>query len=156
MEFQADQAMVSASGGGRPPHITINRMKLWSSIAAAAAVFGATFFSGHAYAQGSTCKFEGAPTANCQISHKRIKGGWKDEVLVEPNGTMRIITRNMRGDGVNINLYAPGQRKGSLHSGTYRVVGKKFPIYTEDGGSYTSLGSQVIIYVDGGRFSYTL
>lgn len=124
---------------------------------AAAAVIGVSFcVPNSANAQPSTCKFEGAPAANCEITHLQIKSGWKDEVLVEPNGTTRRISRDMRGNGVQINLYAPGQSKGSFHSGTHRVVGKKFRIYTENGGSYRSKGSQVIIYVDGGRFSYTL
>ncbi len=125
--------------------------------AIAAAVVGAFFINSNpAAAQKSTCKFEGVPAATCQLVHRQIKAGWKDEVLVEPNGTTRFISRDMRGDSVQINLFAPGQKSGSFHSGTYEAVGTKFTVFTEDGGSYMSRGSQTIIYVDGGMFSYSL
>ena len=114
-------------------------MKLFNAITAAT-IIGASFMGATpAHAKPTTCKFEGAPATTCQINHRQIKAGWKDDVLIEPNGTTRIISRDMRGEGVQINLYAPGQRKGSFHSGIHRVEGDK-----------------VIIYVDGGRFSYTL
>lgn len=131
-------------------------MKLFSSIAAAAIVGISLVAASPAIAKDSRCNFEGTSPKTCQIRHRHIKGGVKDEVLVEPNGTTRVISREMRGEGVGIHLYAPGQSKGSFHQGTHRVVGTKFRVDTEDGGSYMTKGNQVIIYVDGRRFSYTL
>ena len=114
-------------------------MKLFNAITAAA-VIGTSFIAANpAEAKPSTCKFEGVPAATCQINHRAIKAGWKDEVLIEPNGTTRAISRDMRGEGVQINLYAPGQSKGSFHSGIHRVT-----------------GNRVEVYVDGGKFTYTL
>jgi|TARA_B100000959_G_C14902907_1_gene591720 hypothetical protein len=131
-------------------------MKPLNAITATAVACTCFAAASQAIAKDSTCNFEGTSPKTCQIRHRQIKQGWKDEVLVEPNGTTRIIARDMRGKGVQINLYAPGQSKGSFHEGTHRVVGKKFRVDTEDGGSYMTKGNQVIIYVDGGRFSYTL
>ena len=111
-----------------------------------------------AKAAPATCKYEGVPAATCEIKHLHIKAGWKDEVLVDPNGTMRRFSRKI-GFGsqpVHINLYLPGQSTGSFHQGTHVEVGEQKMIYTQDGGSYPSRGNRVIIYVDSGKFSYTL
>ena len=113
-------------------------MKDYNTITAAAIVGITLLAASPAIAKDSNCKFEGASPATCQIRHRQIKRGWKDEVLVEPNGTTRIISRELRGERVQINLYAPGQSKGSFHQGTYSAVGTKFRVFTEDGGSYTS------------------
>ena len=115
-------------------------MKILSTNAIVSAVIGTSFMAAtSAYAKPSTCKFEGVPATTCQINHRQIKGGWKDEVLIEPNGPTRTISRDMRGEGVQTNLFALGQRKGPFHIGIHRIIGNK-----------------VVIYVDGDRFSYTL
>ena len=92
-----------------------------------------------ANADTSRCKFEGTSTNTCTISRKPNAGGWTKEFLREPNGTLRIISREVRGNNVQINLYAPGQTKGSFHQGTY-----------------SQTGATITIFVDGGKFSYTL
>ena len=131
-------------------------MKHFNAIAAAA-VIGTSFLAATpANAEVSICKYEGVPQARCKIQHLRVRSGWKDEVLIDPDGTTRRISRETRGKVVQINLYLPGQSKGSFHQGTYRLSGSKAKIITEDGGSYLSHGNKVIIYVDGGTFSYTL
>jgi len=133
------------------------QMKLIHLIAAAAAVLSASFVASvPANAEVSICKYEGVPQARCRIQHMRVRSGWKDEVLIDPDGTTRRISREIRGEAVQINLYLPGQSKGSFHQGTYRLSGPTAKISTDDGGSYLSHGNKVIIYVDGGKFSYTL
>ena len=92
-----------------------------------------------ANAATSRCRFQGAPAANCKITLKDSAGGWTKEYLEEPNGTLRIISREVRGDDAQINLYAPGQSRGSFHQGTY-----------------TKSANIITISVDGGRFSYAL
>ena len=91
-----------------------------------------------AKAAPSKCEFEGTQPKTCRISHKAHSGGWTKEVLTEPNGTTRIISREVRGNNVQINLFAPGQNQGSFHQGTY-----------------TESGDMITILVDGGIFSYT-
>lgn len=113
-------------------------MKLFPSIATAA-VIGTSFITANpAEAKPSYCKFEGTPVAKCSLNIKVHTGGWSNEWLEEPNGTLRIISRQIRGEGVQINLYAPGQKRGSFHQGTYSKSGNK-----------------ITIYVDGGTFDYT-
>ena len=92
-----------------------------------------------AFAAKSKCKFQGVPATNCKVTQKDSTGGWTKEYLEEPNGTLRIITREVRGDNVQINLYAPGQSRGSFHQGTYAKT-----------------ANTITINVDGGKFSYTL
>ena len=98
-----------------------------------------TLIAPPAFAAKSRCKFQGAPATNCKITQKDSAGGWTKEYLEEPNGTLRIISREVRGDNAQINLYAPGQSRGSFHQGTY-----------------TKSANTIIINVDGGKFSYTL
>ncbi len=90
-----------------------------------------------AKAAPSRCKFQGAQPAICSITYQTYSGGWTKERLTEPNGTTRVISREVRGDNVQINLYAPGQSRGSFHQGTY-----------------TDNGGRIKITVDGGTFSY--
>jgi len=98
-----------------------------------------TLIAAPTFAAQSRCKFQGAPATNCKITQKDSAGGWTKEYLEEPNGTLRIISREVRGDNVQINLYAPGQSRGSFHQGTY-----------------TKSANKITIKIDGGKFSYTL
>lgn len=91
-----------------------------------------------AKAAPSRCQFQGVPPAICSITYLPHAGGWTKEILIEPNGTKRVISREIRGNNVQINLFAPGQSNGSFHHGTYTVN-----------------GYSVSIFVDGGTFSYT-
>lgn len=86
----------------------------------------------------SRCEFEGTKPKTCRISYKAHSGGWTKEVLTEPNGAIRVISREVRGNNVQINLFEPGQNQGSFHQGTYR-----------------ERGDMIRILVDRGIFNYT-
>ena len=90
---------------------------------AASAVVGISFITlSPVFAKSSTCKFESVPADACKINHRQIKSGWKDKILNDSNGTKHVISREMRGKRVKINLYADGQRKGSFHSGICKLL----------------------------------
>lgn len=133
-----------------------NKLKYFFFIFACTLIGSSLTTPGSTQTQMTSCKFEGSPAATCEIIHLHIKSGWKEEILIEANGTKRRISREMRGNEVQITLHAPGQAKESFHSGTYIVNGEKFKVSTQDGGSYVSRGNQIIIHVDGGSFSYSL
>lgn len=58
------------------------------------------FITSPAYAHTSKCKFQAVPTASCKLTLKSSSGGWTKEYLEEPNGTLRIISREIRGNAV--------------------------------------------------------
>ena len=117
--------------------MTLNTEKLTFALLAKISCIGLPGLP--AKADPSRCRFEGTSIKTCTISKKPNAGGWTRELLREPNGTLRIISREVRGNNVQINLYAPGQTKGSFHQGTY-----------------SQSGATITIFVDGGKFSYSL
>ena len=84
----------------------------------------------------SRYKFQGAQPSIFSTSCQTYSGAWTKEMLTEPNGTTRVISREVRGNNVQNNSYAPGQSRNTFHQGIYKNNGNRITIFL-DGGTFS-------------------